>query len=246
MKTKTVIQKWLLLASTIVLLVTALGIFALPAAAADPQPPLQLVTVSLTVQYQPDPSSYRMNIFIDGNGPKAGWCINKPLDIIDDWEYTATLYDYFGRYQDQQSQSLLDANALYILNSVDWNEIAYILNNKGSYTATDLQDAIWYFTHNLTYAALSVNAKKIVDAAAQNPNFVPTAAEIRPIICFVKDNPYSDEPVTADVQPVFFEYQGRIPNFPVPELPSLALFGLGLAGIGGFIVSKRRAVKPVQ
>jgi hypothetical protein len=246
LKTKTVLKKWLLLAATTVLLITALGIFALPAAAADPP---QLVTVPLSVDY---PSgNYHMDIYLDGKGPKAGWCINKGLDIIPgyDYSYTATLYDYFGRYQDGRSASLelLTPDATYVITDINWKAIAYILNNKIG-DADDVQWAIWWFTNHAVPDppnSNTLNTIKMITAAEKLENqIVPRADQQRPIICFIKLNPYyPDENVTEEVQPVFFEYDGQIPSFPVPELSSLALFGLGLAGIGGFIFSKRRARK---
>jgi hypothetical protein len=236
LRTQTGFKKWFLVALTMVLLVTALGISAVPIAATDPQLPLKLVTDTLTVYGS---TTSAMQIVLDAAGTKEGWCININTDIVFEKPYEATLYDYFGRYQDGLSDTLPQD----IIN-LNWHAIAFILNNKVG-TPDDIQAAIWYFTNNVDPGVTQTDAWSMINEAnkTENKNFVPSTGDIRPIICFISDNPYFPEHhgISEDVQPIFFEYSGHIPSFPLPELPAVALFGLGLVGIGCFIFINKHA-----
>jgi LPXTG-motif cell wall-anchored protein len=59
--------------------------------------------------------------------------------------------------------------------------------------------------------------------------YTPDDGDLAPMVCYI-----------SGTQLIFFEYPFVKPSEPLPELPTALLFGLGLLGIGGFVVIKRR------
>jgi hypothetical protein len=168
-------------------------------------------------------------------GSKPGWCVAQNFKIHPNIDYPATLYDYFGRYA--QDSSGFPASIQDRIHDTDWHAIAWILNNKIGTPGTtqlsnDVQTAIWHFTDG--FNPTNSNALAMIGQANANPNFTPNAQQVRPIVCYIGtfQNVY--------VQDIFFEYTGGIPAFPVPEVPAVALLGLGIAGIGTFVIIKRK------
>jgi hypothetical protein len=273
LKTKTALRKWLLLAATAVLLITALCIFAMPAAATEPTPPPTPIPTHIQVSatflggFPKGTQGTTMDIKVldqvpDETDLKKGWCVGEALDLQVNGDgtpysyYPAKLYDYFGRYYDQYLDYEYLPKAVQINpprydpifgntgeHIINWNAVAYIINHKATgSTWIEVQFAIWYFTDGIVlstdlnpYNVSLSNVQSMIDAASlpANKHFNPVTDptyKIRPIICFVDES----------TQPFFFEYEGHVPSYPTPELPAVVLLGLGLAGIGGFIVSKRR------
>ncbi len=261
MRTRATIKNWLQITISIALLIAALSIFAVPVIAADPPPTPVPTQIEVTccpdnVPLSPGSLGTTFDIEVLGQVPpepdlKKGWCaslyVNIPLNDCVPTPYTATLYDYFGRYYSSYLSYLPDAvktNPGYLgspPSTINWKAISYIINNKMGNWA-DVQYAIYYFSdgYNLPspltpgQIAKGVNAANVssmISAAQANPAFIPGEDQLRPIICYVPGK-----------QCLFFEYQGSIPAYPTPELPAGVLLSAGLIGIGCFIYLKRRSM----
>jgi hypothetical protein len=216
------------------MLVTVVSLLGLSSIAATATPPPSSPPAVITNDYQlfNDPATLGTYFDIQFNSAPpllAGYCV-EPFSLIDTaHQYTAQVYDYFGAYNPDYLD-LLPAK----IQTFPWNKIAYIINqstildndeNELPVTGMDKQLAIWFVIDSDfdPYGPEGVVAL-LVQAANANPNFVPQAGQLKPVICYVNDS----------VQLVFFEYPvDKIPVPPLPELPAVALFGLGLIGLGG-------------
>jgi hypothetical protein len=222
---KTALRKWRLFVLAVFMVIAALAITAAPIlASAAPTP----ITASLYVgnTFEPGTANTLIDIRINGGPIKAGWCADYIHTITVNRTYTATIYDYFGQYYPNYVE-LLPAS----VQSVNWFAIAYIINHKiGNWE--DVQNAIWYITDGIAYAPGSNTATLIANTQAYLDShdgiYEFETGDIAPMVCYIPGK-----------QLVFFEYAFVKPNDPLPELPTGLLFGLGLLGIGGFVLVKR-------
>lgn len=136
-----------------------------------------------------------------------GWCVEKDVYIYIGPTYTFNLY------------SSLDEPVLGIL--VDWHRINWILNNKGSFTPAQIQDAIWYFDGG------GVAKNALAQAALDDPasvNFVPQCGQVYALIL---------EASGGDYQIIFVEDDTpsctQAPEFPTLAVPMGTLVAVGYA-----------------
>ncbi|MGQ9583521.1 MAG: hypothetical protein ACUVV6_08440 [Thermoplasmatota archaeon] len=97
----------------------------------------------------------------------VGWCVDRTTTISGKSHTFAVIpwYDTEGLPDDEDDEN-------------QWNEINYVLNNKDSYTATEIQNAIWYFTGDLSTNDLTENEKALVEGAEANgASFCPGPGE---------------------------------------------------------------------
>ena len=111
-----------------------------------------------------------------------GWCFDKFHFITPGTDYTATLY------------SSLDPLLPASLQDDDWDLVNYIINHKADYflagySAGDIQNAIWFFFEDLTWAQLDANEKAIAQDAIDNgEGFYPAHLEYLAIIVYISDS----------------------------------------------------------
>lgn len=223
--TKTVLRKWHLLAMAMIMVIAALATSAAPILASSAPVP---ITASLVVGYtfEPGTANSLIDIRLNGGPIKAGWCADYLHTITVGKTYTATVYDYFGQYYPGYVE-LLPAS----IQSVNWFAIAYIINHKvGNWE--DVQNAIWYFTDGIGYAPGSGTETLVANTEEylfdHDGIYEFETGDVAPMVCYING-----------AQLVFFEYAYVKPSDPLPELPTGLLFGLGLLGIGGFVLVKR-------
>jgi hypothetical protein len=89
------------------------------------------------------------------DGIWAGWCADKET--------------YIETYEWYQGYVYCSYNPPNLYN-IDWPKINWIINNKGTYSADYIQDAIWHFTNGYTPNGLAM-------AAEAYPNFCPQAGQ---------------------------------------------------------------------
>ena len=96
------------------------------------------------------------------DGYYLGWCIDRTTTITSG-EHDFSVIPYY----DTDNLPSDEKNN-------DWARINYILNNKGSYSATVIQNAIWYFTGDTNNYNSNSQTKALVDdALANGGDFVP-------------------------------------------------------------------------
>jgi hypothetical protein len=111
-----------------------------------------------------------------------GWCFDKFHYITPGTWYDATLYSSYDPF--------LPAS----LQDDDWDLVNYIINHKqdyfdDGYTAGDIQNAIWYFFEDLTWAQLDANEQAIAQDAIDNgEGFYPASGEYMAIIVYISDS----------------------------------------------------------
>jgi hypothetical protein len=68
---------------------------------------------------------------------------------------------------------------------INWNQVNYVLNHKAG-TFNDIQNAIWYFTNNITPPVADQNADylSMVQGAIANPGYTPGAGDVTAVICY--------------------------------------------------------------
>jgi hypothetical protein len=158
--------------------------------------PTQSVCFTLNGPFPPPPAAPTyVQIVLGGVGPGfdvqdgvgyAGWCEDDAVSANPGQQYCDI--PTFLR----NSTGALPPH----LAVVPWDKINYILNHKGSATAAEIQDAIWFFTNGT--ACPSGGCSTLVDDAnANGSGFVPAPGQI---VAIILDN--GPDPT---VQPSFFE-----------------------------------------
>jgi hypothetical protein len=220
---KGLVKKWYLLAVSLILIISAVGLSATEVlAAAPPTPPLvSFIVLNGTTSY--------LNIEV-GSTTVPGWCADLNNKITLGAPYTGRPYNYFADYYPSYVSSL----PTKVTAGINWCAIDYILNNDAGATMADIQEAIWSFTpsgpipsgfHPASAKALALENAATTYLAGHSGVFVPASGQVGIIIYYVNDC----------TQLIFDPY--TIPTPPPPPLPEMStfvLFGIGLAGLGGF------------
>jgi LPXTG-motif cell wall-anchored protein len=249
LKTKTILNKWHFMAVAITLLVVALATSSIPVMAADP-PGDPSIPTELKCYGGASGGSWGTYVdiyFKEGSntGPLPGWCADEYHTIYVGTWYTDIVYDYFGYDYPDNGYDLPD-----FVSNINWNAIAWILNNDSEYSMKVIQEAFWCVLYppndnNFNGLAADLGGGNAADKAAalalateavdNHSDFVPVIGkDTRPVIC------YSTDPNNNQVQVLFFQFGGGTPPPPLPEVPTVVLLGIGLAGITGFVVIRRR------
>jgi hypothetical protein len=249
---KKLLKKWPFLAMVVIILTTLVVIPSSAVLASEPDPAIPAELKCYGGVAGGTWGTYLDVYFKEGSstGPLAAWCGDELHTInVGTW-YTAMVYDYFGYDYPSSGFDLPD-----FVEEINWNAIAWILNNDDGYSMKVIQQAFWIvlyidespndynfrgFANHLGggTAAEKLAALTLANTALANDDFVPViGVDIRPVIC------YSTDPGGNQVQVLFFEFGGGTPPPPLPELPTLVLLGIGIVGLTGFIVVKRRTVK---
>jgi len=120
------------------------------------------------------------------NGIYHGWCVDKDLEMSRGVNHPVIL------------RSSLDTDLPNGLSNLPWNEINYIINNKGDTSRNNVQMAIWFFTDGLDLTGYD-DAQALVDDANENGgDFIPQTDDLLAI------------PIVAAVswiQPAFLELE---------------------------------------
>jgi hypothetical protein len=144
-----------------------------------------------------------------------GWCPDEPHVIYVPNYYTLTVY------------SSLNPPNLGI--PVDWHRINWILNHKGSYSVSTIQEAIWSFD-----GTPPVLTNPLVQAALADPGsatYVPGCGEIYAIILYYGPG----------TQVLFIEGNAPCEPIPAPEFPTIAFPAATLMALGyGVVTVKSR------
>jgi hypothetical protein len=128
----------------------------------------------------PGSASYWGVEIITGSGDASagmylGWCIDK-VCYITEGKHTFEVIPYYDT-----ANIPSDETGNY------WNQINYILNNPGSYTPGQIQDAIWYFSNDIAYGSLGAAAKALVDDAnANGASFLPRTGDWMAVILYIE------------------------------------------------------------
>ncbi|MCK4300881.1 MAG: hypothetical protein KAX80_15175, partial [Planctomycetes bacterium] len=127
---------------------------------------LEMPDEDVTVNVATASDSYFDTTVTDGGNdvPDAtyeGWCFDKVHFITPGTDYTGTLYSSYDPF--------LPAG----LQDDDWDLVNYIINHKqeyfdAGYSAGDIQNAIWFFFEDLTWAQLDANEQAIAQDAIDN------------------------------------------------------------------------------
>jgi hypothetical protein len=229
MKIKKMFNKWQLLAVTIILLLSALVTSALPVLASSPPNPMLNNYLKVGSVYGPAGvnTNYYVDLIINGGPAQPGWCVDYVNTVIAGHTYyPANIYDYFGQYYPDYT-----SNLPLPIQAVNWFAVTYVLNHKvGNWE--DVQNALWYFTDGIPYASGSNTETMVNDTisylSSNGGIYIPGEGDIAPMVCYIRG-----------AQLLVFEYTVTDPSEPLPEQPTALLFGLGLLGIGGFIMIKR-------
>lgn len=167
-------------------------------------------------------------------GPIAGWCASEDTYIYIGTKYGYYLFDY---YQDYYPGSVTSLPAH--VQSVDWNRITYVMNNRTGYDNEQVQNVVWYYTNDRTYGELTAAEKVLADAADTNGgNYDPedSGGTLKPIIV----------DVGTSVQMQFYMVECDDPTNPTPEMPPVVLFGIGILGLVGVVwFSKRHSTATI-
>lgn len=244
-------RKWPLLLVLTIILIAAIGISPSLVSALQPAPPESGSAFLKVPSMPPGSSSTYIDIDLSANNTMTpytdspGWCASIVNHIYVGQMYPTTIYDYFYLLQSGQISS--SGMPAYVQN-IDWNRVAYILNNQGGYPMPAVQAAMWYYTNpgwdgygNAKDALIegfgagyafpggidtdAADALILVAAAQLNGgNFVPSlAGQIRPIVC----------DMGLSIQLLFYQCGGPLP--PLPEAKTIVLLSIGVAALGGFV-----------
>src|SRR5208283_1860545 len=203
---KGLVKRWYLLAVSLILILSAVGLSATEVlAAAPPTPPL------VTFQVLSGTTTY-LNIEV-GSTTVPGWCADLNNEISLNTPYTGTPYNYFAYYP-----SYFSSLPSKITTGINWYAIDYILNNDTGATMADIQEAIWSFTpsgpipngfHPASPEAILLENAATTYLAANGGVFVPASGQLGIIIYYVSDS----------TQLIFDPY--TIPTPPPPPLPEM-------------------------
>jgi hypothetical protein len=218
---KGLVKKWYLLAVSLILILSAVGLSATEVlAAAPPTPPL------VSFQVLAGTTSY-LNIEV-GSTTVPGWCADLNNKITFGTPYTGTPYNYFAYYP-----SYFSSLPPKVTTGINWFAIDYILNNDTGAGMADIQEAIWSFTPSgppepgftpPSAIALALENAATTYLAGHGGVFVPASGQIGIVIYYVNDS----------TQLIFDPYIiVTPPPPPLPEMSTFVLFGIGLAGLGG-------------
>jgi hypothetical protein len=247
---KKLLKKWPFLAMAVILLATLVIVPSSAVLADPPDPPAIAAELKCYGGAGGGTWGTYLDIYFkegDVTGPLAGWCADEEHTITTGIWYTDIVYDYFGYYYPSHTSDLPSA-----VTGINWNAIAWILNNDDGYPMKVIQQAFWCiiyppndsdfrgFTNYLGggTAADKLAVVALVTEALANSTFVPEIGkDKRPVIC------YSVDQDNDQVQLLFFSYGGGTPPPPLPELPTIVLLGIGIVGLAGLVLIKRRTVK---
>jgi hypothetical protein len=137
-------------------------------------------TTYLTVTLSDVPSGYSVH-----DGVYQAWC----GDVLFNQATGVSVYLY----------STLSTSLPASLSSIDWSAVNYVLNNKGSFSSLQLQEAIWCITNGAESLDDSVNNLAATAIAA---NYQPSSDDILGVICVT-----SDYPLSGSAQPIIIELQ---------------------------------------
>ena len=186
-------KKWIV--EVVICTLITCSALTIPITEADPIVLLPRSDVTINAEYG---NNYWFDFTLSGvspvdvydveNGIYHGWCVDKDLEMSRGVNHPVIL------------RSSLDTDLPNGLNNLPWNEINYIINNKGSTSRNNLQIAIWYFTDGVNLSGYD-DAQALVDDANENGgDFIPQTGQFLAI------------PIVAAkswIQPAFLEL--RIP-----------------------------------
>jgi hypothetical protein len=155
------------------------------------------------------------------NGTYPGWCVDiTSLMARSPAIHEVTLYS--------------SINPPGTLANESWDMVNYVLNHKNG-TASDIQQAIWYFVHmDANYTPSTNGAWAMVnDTLLNGHGFVPENGEATAVICLPKILLPSPNSVQISIIEIAFP---PIPEFPAPTV-SLFIISIVLLAL---IVYKRR------
>jgi hypothetical protein len=163
-----------------------------------------------------------------GSTTVPGWCADLNNKITFGTPYTGTPYNYFAYYP-----SYFSSLPPKVTTGINWFAIDYILNNDTGAGMADIQEAIWSFTPSgppepgftpPSAIALALENAATTYLAGHGGVFVPASGQIGIVIYYVNDS----------TQLIFDPYIiVTPPPPPLPEMSTVVLFGIGLAGLGG-------------
>jgi hypothetical protein len=121
------------------------------------------------------------------NGVYPGWCMERFIEMPKNTNLKVRLYDSYD-------QNLLPVK----FQNPNWDNINWILNNRGVYSMSNIQKIVWYYLNNYPWNSLSTNAKNLViNANTSGEGFTPECGDIIAIVCVPERN---------DTQCVFIEF----------------------------------------
>jgi hypothetical protein len=114
------------------------------------------------------------------DGSYTGWCVDVTHFVERGVEYDVNLYSSYSPPSGFES--------------IDWDIINYVLNNKDAGTGADIQDVLWYFINGGAWYTWAVphthtaTAEAIVaDAVANGAGYEPEEGDTLAIICLPVD-----------------------------------------------------------
>jgi hypothetical protein len=145
------------------------------------KPPSNLPGTPVTMEVDPGSSSY-LDSTLSGvpagydvtNGVYPGWCVDKGTAIYEETSYSVDLISTYDG-------DILDTPA--IIDDPDWDLVNWMINNRAGYTATEVQEAIWYLIGG--GAVPTGNALTLYNAAvASGEGYVPPVGNIYGVLCY--------------------------------------------------------------
>jgi hypothetical protein len=138
-----------------------------------------------------------------------GWCLDSGISILLDTAYNVTLYDYFNSSYSSDNAGSYDSGLpdYWEMPHIKWNKIAYVLNHKlGLYT--DIQNVLWHFSDPAlgSYGSSQAYNDMITAADTYGGSFVPTAGQIRLVICDPGNGGGTGDSAVPLRQLIIFEY----------------------------------------
>ena len=138
--------------------------------------------------------------------PYAGWCVDTTANSIKD-------LCYCGEFSSTVGESAM------------WNQVNWILNNKGDLSFGEIQAAIWMVMGQTNYLHKDWDtAAAEACAEAADPEFIPGCGDIMAVLV---------EPCEDDGQLIIIEV--AIP--PCPPVPEFPVMTIPLFFIGGVLVA---------